>query len=104
MAAFIVSPTLVFIQLIEILRLSASESLSREKRGILLSPDLSYANTADRRRLRGLMKEGKLILTFENPHKDIRDPEHGDNTGLIGHKDPGHTPVTLGISSLISAN
>ena len=35
------------------------------------------------------MEEGKLILTFENPHKDIRDPEHGDNTGLIGHKDPG---------------
>ena len=69
-----------------------------------MSPDLSYANTADRCRLRGLMEEGKLILTFENPHKDIGDPEHDDNTGLIGHKDPGHTPVTVGISRLISAN
>ena len=65
-----------------------------------MSPGQSYANTADRPRLRGLMmEERKLILTLESLYKDTR----GDNMGSIGHnhKDPGHTLMTLGILGLV---
>ena len=65
-----------------------------------MSPGQSYANTADRPRLRGLMmEERKLILTLESLYKDTRGG--GDNMGSIGHQDPGHTLMTLGILGLV---